>query len=80
MSRLNPKKLIHTFLPPTTPKSPLVPRCYTLTQSDRTGELYLTIGPEFNRKQLKGWQTRIKHVLLLKKIHVFNADFRFERG
>ncbi|MFX1284817.1 MAG: staygreen family protein [Promethearchaeota archaeon] len=59
MNRLNPNKLNVTFIPPTTIDSPLVPRCYTLTHSDRTGDLFLTIAHEFNKKQLKGWQTRI---------------------
>jgi hypothetical protein len=59
MNRLNPKKLHVTILPPSTVDSPLVPRCYTLTHSDRTGDLFLTIAHEFNKKQLKGWQTRI---------------------
>jgi hypothetical protein len=30
-----------------------------LTHSDRTGDLFLTIAHEFNKKQLRGWQTRI---------------------
>lgn len=59
MSRLNPNKLHVTILPPTTADFPLVPRRYTLTHSDRTGDLFLTIAHEFNKKQLKGWQTRI---------------------
>ena len=59
MSRLRPEKLKITFLPPTTADSPLIPRYYTLTHSDRTGDLFLTIAHEFNKKQLKGWQTRI---------------------
>ena len=59
MSRLKPEKLSVTFLLPTTVDSPLVPRCYTLTHSDRTGDLFLTIADDFNKKQLKGWQTRI---------------------
>jgi hypothetical protein len=59
MSRLNPDKLHVTFLPPTTIDSPLIPRCYTLTHSDRTGDLFLTIAHEYNEKQLNGWQTRI---------------------
>ncbi|MFX1508248.1 MAG: staygreen family protein [Promethearchaeota archaeon] len=59
MGRLNPEKLHVTISPPTTVDSPIVPRCYTLTHSDRTGNLFLTIAHEFNKKQLKGWQTRI---------------------
>ncbi len=59
LSRLNPNKLHVSILPPATVDSPLFPRCYTLTHSDQTGDLFLTIGVEFNKKQLRGWQTRI---------------------
>ncbi len=59
LSRLNPHKLHTTFFPPTTSDSPIIPRRYTLTHSDRTGELFLTIASDYNYKQLKGWQTRI---------------------
>ncbi len=59
MSRLNPEKLHVTITFPTASESGLTPRCYTLTHSDRTGDLFLTIAPEFNRQQLKGWQTRL---------------------
>ena len=59
MSRLNPEKLHVTISSRTTSDSRLTPRCYTLTHSDRTGDLFLTIAPDFNRKQLKGWQTRL---------------------
>ena len=59
MGRLNPRKLHVTIFPPTSVDFPLIPRCYTLTHSDRTGDLFLSIAHEFNKKQLKGWQTRI---------------------
>ena len=36
-----------------------MPRCYTLTHSDRTGELFLTIGPEHDRAQVANWYTRL---------------------
>ena len=36
-----------------------LPRCYTLTHSDRTGDLYLTIGSDFNHKQISGLYTRL---------------------
>jgi hypothetical protein len=38
---------------------PFTPRCYTLTHSDTTGDLFLTIGPEFDRAQISGWYTRL---------------------
>jgi hypothetical protein len=58
MSRLRPKKLHVRFVAPATRKGPIVPRCYTLTHSDATGDLYLTVGPEVDRKQISGWYTR----------------------
>jgi len=36
-----------------------LPRRYTLTHSDVTGELFLTIARDYNQKQIGGWYTRI---------------------
>jgi hypothetical protein len=36
-----------------------MPRCYTLTHSDTTGDLFLTIGPDFDRAQISGLYTRL---------------------
>ena len=58
MADLNPKKLHVTYLPGVGPKTPVVPRRYTLTHSDFSGDLYLTIGPEYNLDQISGWHTR----------------------
>ena len=58
MTRLNPEKLHVTYLPGVKPEIPTVPRRYTLTHSDVTGDLYLTIGPDYNLKQISGWYTR----------------------
>ncbi|MFW9909304.1 MAG: staygreen family protein [Candidatus Thorarchaeota archaeon] len=58
MRRLNPTKLHVRFINPANETGPIIPRCYTLTHSDRTGELFLTIGPEYNQKQIRGWYTR----------------------
>lgn len=44
MKRLNPNKLLVEFREGTTPTYPVIPRKYTLTHSDITAELYLTIG------------------------------------
>jgi len=35
------------------------PRPYTLTHSDITAELFLTIGPDCNESQICGWYTRL---------------------
>ncbi len=36
-----------------------MPRHYTLTHSDSTGDLFLTIAPEVDQKQISGWYTRL---------------------
>ncbi|MFC1488153.1 staygreen family protein [Thermoproteota archaeon] len=41
------------------PKGPLTPRCYTLTHSDFTGKLFLSIGIEFDKKAISGFYTKI---------------------
>jgi hypothetical protein len=38
---------------------PITPRCYTLTHSDFTGELFLSIGLEFDKETISGFYTRI---------------------
>jgi hypothetical protein len=59
VNRLNPEKLHVQVAPGTTLEEPLAPRCYTLTHSDATGDLYLTIGADYDRKQISGWYTRL---------------------
>ena len=59
MSRLNPAKLHVQFATGIMPKGPLTPRRYTLTHSDSTGDLFLTVAPEVNQKQISGWYTRL---------------------
>ena len=59
MKRLSPKKLYTEFLPRTTPESPVTPRRYTLTHSDRTGNLFLSVGLDYNQHQISGWYTRL---------------------
>lgn len=44
MTRLNPEKLSVDFRKGVTTTEPIIPRCYTLTHSDITAELFLTIG------------------------------------
>jgi hypothetical protein len=47
MSLFNPSKLSVTLMPPITPSRPIEGRRYTLTHSDQTGQLFLTIGPNY---------------------------------
>ena len=59
VSRLNPDKLHVRFAPAASPDGPVTPRRYTLTHSDATGDLFLTIGLAYDRQQIGGWYTRI---------------------
>ncbi len=54
-----PEKLHVTYMAGTGPTNPISPRRYTLTHSDTTGELFLTVGPEYNESQTCGWYTRL---------------------
>lgn len=47
MSRLEPDKLSVEFRDGVTYIEPIIPRCYTLTHSDITADIFLTIGTEF---------------------------------
>jgi len=59
MKRLNPEKLHVTYLPGAGRDGPLSPRRYTLTHSDVTGELFLSIGTEYDRKRISHWYTKL---------------------
>ena len=59
MTRLRPEKLQVRYLKLSTPTDSKFPRRYTLTHSDRTGNLFLTIGADYDHKQIKGWYTRL---------------------
>ena len=39
-------------------ESHILPRRYTLTHSDNTGNLYLTIAPDYDKEQISGLYTR----------------------
>lgn len=58
-SRLRPEKLHVRFTDSALPAKPVTPRRYTLTHSDATGDLYLTIGAEYDEGQVSGWYTRL---------------------
>jgi len=53
-------KLHITFSEGCTPEAPLLPRRYTLTHSDRTGDLFLTIGCDYDREALGALQVRLE--------------------
>jgi hypothetical protein len=59
VNRLRPDQLQVRRIPGTAADGPVVPRCYTLTHSDWTGKLFLTVGPTYDRAQVRGWYTRL---------------------
>jgi hypothetical protein len=59
MERLKPDKLHVTYLTGTDPESLILPRRYTLTHSDITGKLFLSIGKNYNTKQISDFYTRL---------------------
>lgn len=59
MSRLNPAKLHVQRRHGAEPEGPVLPRRYTLTHSDSTGDLFLTIGADYDRRQVSGLYTRL---------------------
>ena len=59
MGRLRPEKLHVSYLPGVTHEAPTMPRRYTLTHSDLTGDLFLSVGSDYNRKQISGLYTRV---------------------
>lgn len=59
MSELHPEKLHVTFHEGTSLQELSLPRRYTLTHSDTTGDLFLSIGPEYDQKQISGFYTRL---------------------
>jgi magnesium dechelatase len=58
LTRLDPDKLQVRF-EGVQPDVMTLPRRYTLTHSDKTGDLYLTISREYDHKQISGFYTRI---------------------
>jgi hypothetical protein len=59
MSRLRDEKLHVQFTEGIATDGPGTPRRYTLTHSDATGDLFLTVGANYDRKQISGWYTRL---------------------
>ncbi len=53
-------KLHVTFAEGTQPDGPLSPRRYTLTHSDLTGDLFLTVGPDYDQRALRALQVRLE--------------------
>ena len=59
MEHLNPEKLHVNFIGGANADGPITPRAYTLTHSDSTGDLFLSIGLQNNLPQISGLYTRL---------------------
>ena len=59
MARLSPEKLHINYSQGMRHGVLTTPRFYTLTHSDLTGDLFLSIGPCYDTKQISGWYTRL---------------------
>jgi hypothetical protein len=84
MSLFNPSKLIVSYFAPTTPLRPLENRKYTLTHSDETGYLFLTIGNHYdikaiNKKMrdevLAEWMPTMGEYQLRGKVHISEGEY-----
>ncbi len=80
MNKLDPSKLFVELRDGVTPEEPILGRKYTLTHSDTTAELYLTIGlnyaydmvNEMRDEVLAEWRIDHDQIYLLVNIHVDN--------
>ena len=59
MADFNPEKLHVVYKNSVDPASLIIPRKYTLTHSDSTGDLFLTIGTEYDYKKISKFYTRL---------------------
>ena len=59
MSLLGLEKLKVKFMVGVNSRKPIEGRCYTLTHSDFSGDLFLSIGLEFDKKVISGFYTRL---------------------
>jgi len=73
MSELIPSKLHVTLHKGTSERELYLPRRYTLTHSDVTSDLFLSIGAAYDQKQISGWYTRLMRDEVL-------AEFKEENG
>jgi hypothetical protein len=56
---MDPEKLHLKYTGGSDYQGPTNPRRYTLTHSDKTGDLFLSIGTEYDQEAISGWYTRL---------------------
>ena len=70
MNRLRAGKLHVQLGSNITSIGPVTPRCYTLTHSDTSGDLFLTIDITYAKNQISGWYTRLMRDEVLAEWHM----------
>lgn len=84
MSNFIPSKLSTTFFAPVSAYCPVKGRKYTLTHSDKTGELFLSIGCSYDYKTIDNklrdevlaeWVPYMGNFMLWGSVHVSGRDF-----
>ena len=83
------EQLSVTYIPPVTPSGPLEGRKYTLTHSDLTGQLFLSIGCEIDAMNIN-WEMRDEVVadwrmlngqyVLTAYIHISKGEFNEQKA
>ena len=56
---MRPEKLFVKYLSGVNSRGPVIPRRYTLTHSDVTGDLYLSVGADYDIESISGFYTRL---------------------
>lgn len=77
MTRLIPEKLHIKYLPSASSDSLASPRYYTLTHSDVTGDLFLTIGQSYDRKQTSKLYTQLMRDEVLAELRKTSDAYSF---
>jgi hypothetical protein len=74
MPSLNLRKLQVKYIGISTPEGPSIPRRYTLTHSDQTGDLFLSIGTTYDQNAIAGWYTRLMRDEVLAEYRLEGAE------
>lgn len=83
LTKFDPGNLAVTYIAPITPFRPLEGRKYTLSHSDVTGKLFLTIGPEFSYSKTNStkdevyaqWTQSMGEYSMYGRVHVSSGEF-----
>ncbi|PLS14682.1 hypothetical protein CVD28_26905 [Bacillus sp. M6-12] len=84
MSKLSPEKLSVMYFPPATECMPVDGRKYTVTHSDLAGDLFLSIGCQFDYSRINGdmrdellaeWLPQMGQYILSGKVYVNGGEF-----